>query len=779
MPLAEREFYLELRRVIGIAGFTVRVLQDLTFSARSGSGGPAFYSKSQWSRWINGRSQPPRKAVVRLAEVLAGEGIDAGQLAGLWDRAFTAELAEAGQVVSPRQLPAGIAHFTGRDAELDALTGALDMAAGGAAGTVVISAIGGMGGVGKTALALHWAHRVAGRFGDGQLYVNLRGFDPGGVAVTPAEAVRAFLDALGVPAGQVPHTADGQAGLYRSLLADRKMLIVLDNARDEQQVRPLLPASPGSLVLVTSRSQLAGLAAADGAHLLTLDVLAEPEARQLLAARIGRTRADTEPAAITQIAQLCGYLPLGLAIAAARAAARPRVPLSTLADELRDTASRLDLLDAGDHTASIRAVFSWSYQQLTPSPARMFRLLSIHPGPDITAPAAASLAGTTQPEARRLLATLTRAHLTAEHTPGRYTLHDLLRAYATEQARATDNQPARDAATTRVLDHYLHTAHTAATLINPTRDPITLPPAQPGVTPEHLPGHQPALTWLQAEHHVLLAATTLAAETGSDTHAWQLPWTMADFQVRRGEWQEMTVVQHIALAATTRLGDMARQAESRRHLGQAYSRAGDHAQVLTHCLASLDLCQQIGDRLGEARVHQLLLVTAASQGRYADALTHADNGLRLFQAIGDRSGEARMLNNLGYVHALLGDYQRARAMCRQALTLLIELGLRDAEAHAWDSLGYAEYHLGQLAEAATCYQRALSLFRELGDRYFEANSLNHLGDTRYAAGQQQQALDAWRQALTTLDDLQHGDAREVRAKLAGSREPAAADALPL
>src|SRR5581483_9695788 len=290
----------------------------------------------------------------------------------------------------------------------------------GAPGTVVISAIGGTAGVGKTALALHWAHQAAGQFPDGQLYVNLRGYDPSGAPATPQAAIRGFLGALGAPSGQIPPHPEAQAGLYRSLLVGKRMLIVLDNARDEEQVRPLLPASPGSLVLVTSRSQLTGLAAAGGAHLLSLDVLTPAEAVQLLAARLGAARAAAEPGAVDRIAGLCARLPLALAVAAARAAGRPAFPLAALAGELADSAGRLDALDAGDPGSSVRAVFSWSTRQLSPEAGRMFRLLGIHPGPDICVPAAASLAGIAEADASRQLAALARAHLTAEHVPGRY-----------------------------------------------------------------------------------------------------------------------------------------------------------------------------------------------------------------------------------------------------------------------------------------------------------------------------------------------------------------------
>jgi DNA-binding SARP family transcriptional activator len=345
--------------------------------------------------------------------------------------------------VVPRQLPGIAANFTGRAAELAALDGMLREAGDEEPGTVVISAIGGTAGVGKTALAVRWAHRVAGQFPDGQLYVNLRGFDPSGSPVDAAEVIRRFLGVLGVAPERIPPDLAAQACLYRSLLAGRKLLIVLDNARDEQQVRPLLPADPGCLVLATSRNALTGLAAAEGARLLPVHVLAPAEARQMLTARLGCQRAEADPVAVAEIARLCAYLPLALSVAAARAAARPGLPLAALATELRADCSRLDALDSGDPTVSVRDVFSWSYQGLSDPARRMFRLLGVHPGPDISAAAAASLVGANQAETDRCLAELTRAHLLAEHRPSRYTFHDLLRVYAAEQAAATGAGEAR------------------------------------------------------------------------------------------------------------------------------------------------------------------------------------------------------------------------------------------------------------------------------------------------------------------------------------------------
>lgn len=305
------------------------------------------------------------------------------------------------QQTVPRQLPVHVAHFAGRATELAALDGLLDqLEAGWQTGTAIISAIGGTAGIGKTTLALHWAHRIANRFPDGQLYVNLRGFDPIGCPVILAEAIRGFLDALAVPADRIPASLDSQAGLYRSLLAGKRMLVVLDNARDVAQVRPLLPGAGGCLVLVTSRNQLTGLAAAEGAHLFNLDVLSCDEARELLAHRLGASQVAATPEAVDELITLCARLPIALSVAAARVVAQPAYSLDAMVTALHNERGRLDALDTGEPASSLRAVFSWSYRQLGGQGARMFRLLGAHPGPDISIAAAASLAGVPADQAR-------------------------------------------------------------------------------------------------------------------------------------------------------------------------------------------------------------------------------------------------------------------------------------------------------------------------------------------------------------------------------------------
>ncbi len=669
----------------------------------------------------------------------------------------------------PRQLPGAVPHFTGRLAELARLSQILDQAGSQAPGTVVISAIGGTAGVGKTALAVHWAHQVTDRFPDGQLYVNLRGFDPAGQPVHPAEAVRDFLHALGVMASQIPPGLAGQAALYRSLLAGKRVLVVLDNAGDAAQVRPLLPGAPGSLVLVTSRHQLTSLAAAEEARLITLDVLTGTEARELLAGRLGAGRIDAEPGAAADLVRLCAGLPLALAIAAGRAAASPAVPLAALAAELHQAQQRLDALST-DGTINVRAAFSWSYRELDDEAARIFRLLGAHPGPDITVAAAASMAGIPPSQAGPVLARLATMGLLTMHAPGRYALHDLLRIYAAEQARAQDSHADRRAATRRVLDHYLHTARVGA-LLTRSREPITSPPPQPGVTPEQLDGTAQAMDWFAAERRVLLRVTGLAADAHFDIHAWQLPWAMAESLDRHGHWRDYAATQRTALAAASRLGDTAGQAIASRLLATACARLTDYDEARTHLAVSLELSEQAGDQAGQARAHQLFSWVAEYPGGYAEAIHHTEQALSLFQAIADQGGQADTLNNLGWYHAQQGSYHKARLFCGRALALHRKLSQRQGEAAAWDSLGYISHQFGRPRSSILCYEHALTLFRTLGDRYNQAETLTHLGDAHQAAGDQQQQRDAWEEAASLLSDLSHPGEARVRQKLHNSTRP--------
>ena len=671
----------------------------------------------------------------------------------------------------PRQLPAAPAQFIDRAAELARLDELIGQTAE-PTGEARVRAVVGSPGVGKSALATVWAHRAAGHFPDGQLYVNLKGFGPAARPVLPEQAIRGFLQALGVPSAEIPESPDAQAALYRSVLARKQVLVVLDNARDADQVRPLLPGSSRCAVLITSRARLDGLVATVGARILTLDVMSEAEARELIVRRLGATRAQAEPEAVADLVRLCAGLPLGLAIVAARAAARPGFRLAALSAELAGGDARLaggdarlDALETADTTSSVREVFSWSYRQLSLPAARTFRLLGLHPGPDITVAAAASLGGTGRTQARRALAELTGAHLLTEHVPGRFTGHDLLRAYAAELAAEGETEADRDLTRRRLADHYLHTAAAAGRRLCPARPAVALGAPQPGTVPEKFASYAEALGWFSAEHQVLLAVADAAAATGDDASAWQLPALLTDYLNREGHWHDLAALGRAALAAAEQAGDGLGRAHAHASIGVANLRVGCYGTARSHLLRASSLFREAGATAWQARNHLTVGVLFDRQGRHDKARRQAERALSLYQDLGYRAGEAHALENLGWHLAMLGSGQAAVAHCRRALDLHREVGNLVGEAHAWDHLGYAMHLVGDDAEAIACYRRALKLLREVRDRAEQGGVLARLGDIYSSVGNKAMAKAVWRRALAILEELHDLGAEEVRSRL--------------
>jgi DNA-binding SARP family transcriptional activator/tetratricopeptide (TPR) repeat protein len=685
--------------------------------------------------------------------------------------AASAQITAPGVAPVPAQLPLAAPSFTGRRAELALLD---ELLPGGSAAAddgeqppaTSVCVVSGPAGVGKTALVVHWGHQAAARFPDGQLYVNLRGFGPGGAALAPADAVRGLLDAFAMPPERIPAGPDAQVALYRSLLAGKRMLIVLDNAIDVQQVRPLLPGTPGCLAIVTSRHQLTGLVATDAARPLTLDLPAAAEARAMVIRRLGADRVSAEPGAVAAIIDRCGRLPLALALVAARAVTFPQLPLARLADDLSETARSLDAFRSGDATADIRAVFSWSYRKLGAEAARLFRLLGLHPGPAITVPAAASLAGLPSRQTRQLLAELTRVHLLAEETPGRYSCHDLLSTYAAELARDHDVRREREAALDRMLDHYLATALAAARLLSPHRQPLAAP-AVPvaGVTVQGLTTTEDALAWLGAERSALLAATGLALRLGRDTRVWQLAWAMSDFLSWQCHWPDQHAVHLQALGAAERLADDHALAYSHRGLGAAEYYLGRLDEALAHFQRALQLYAQLGDHAGQGVMHVNIAELFDARGDYADALRHSEHAFDQYQAAGHRVGQARALNGFGWFRARLGDYT-GLPHCERAFAMLEEEGNLVGAAHAMDSIAYIHRQLGDHRGAIASYQQAHDLYRQGGEADSQADALTRIGDIHRDNGDPGAARAAWQRALAILTQLSHPGAGEVRARLA-------------
>jgi DNA-binding SARP family transcriptional activator/tetratricopeptide (TPR) repeat protein len=662
----------------------------------------------------------------------------------------------------PMQLPMMPAAFAARERELEALDG-LARRVDERTTTVVVSAVHGTAGVGKTTLALHWGHRAARLFPDGQLYVNLRGFDPGGRAMDPADALRRFLESLGVSASGVPADPEARAALFRSRLAGRRMLIVLDNARDVAQVRPLLPGAPGCLVLVTSRNQLTGLVAADGAVPVSLDLLTPDESRRLLAGRIGVERATAEPAALEEIVARCVGLPLALAVVAARAITRPRTSLATLAAELRTVDSGLTALAGGDDEyTDVRAVFSWSYRALSPPAAELFALFGLHPGPDVTAAALASMAARPMAEVGALLTELTRANLVGETTAGRYGCHDLLRAYAAELAGQSDSGDA----TLRMLDHYLATGFAAAMVLDPLRKPIEVAPLAVGVAPENVDGHEEARAWFAVERPVLLAAVNRAVETGHDVHVWQLAWTLNHILDFGGHWQEYAAVAEAAVAAAERLGDDDAESRTLRNLGVAYINSDQYEQGEKVLERALELTSRMGDDYAQAYVHRFMAAAVGQQERHADAIEHARQSLALFEPAGNMRGVALALNAIGWHRAQLGEFTEALEPCQRALEIFRGLDDLNNVAHTLDSVGYIHHHLGRYAEAVEDFREAATLLRRLANQRYEATTLVKLGETYRCLGDLDAARATWTEAVRILAELGVPEVEDARAKLA-------------
>ncbi|MFF4708046.1 AfsR/SARP family transcriptional regulator [Streptomyces sp. NPDC001288] len=661
----------------------------------------------------------------------------------------------------PAQLPRDLGAFAGRQAELERLD-ALVPAAGEPAQAVVIS---GMAGVGKTTLAVHWANRLAAGFPDGQVYVDLRGFHLSGAAMSGAEALRALLDAFGVPVGRIPAELGAQAAAYRRLLAGRRVLVVLDNALDSEQVRPLLPAPDGCLAVVTSRHQLQGLMAVEGAHALALRQPDEDEARALLGRRLGEDRVAREEEAAAEIIGLCERLPLALAIVSARAALNPGYPLAAIAGELRAGHGSLDAFSGEPPLADVRCVFSWSYRALTPEAARLFRLLALHPGPDCSVAAAAGLAAVRPRQVRAQLTELVRAHLLFENEPGRYSLHGLLRAYAAELVEELDSRQDADAAHTRLLDHYLHSAHAAEAALAPHRERISLHRPAAHTLPERFPDQRAAADWFDRERAVLLAAVEQDVRRGDGGYGWRLAAVLELYLDRNGRWQQQRTVQTAAITAAQRGGDLTGQAHGHRALGFALSRLGQWDGADEHLHRALRLSEELRDTCGQARVHRYWAFVANRHGRHTDALDHYRQALELYRSAGHLNAEGSVRNEVGWTYLLLGAYDKALEECGRSLAVHRETGDLNGEAAAWDSLGVAHLRLGRLDRALDGFRHALALYRRIRDSYLEADTLAHIADTHLAAGRTENARAALGQALEILAGIGHPDAEGVRVRL--------------
>jgi DNA-binding SARP family transcriptional activator len=646
--------------------------------------------------------------------------------------------------VRPAQLPLDVHGFTGRTKEI-AWLDAIAASAGDQPTAVVLSALWGTAGVGKTALAVHWAHRVADRFPDGQLYVNLRGFDPSGRTMAPAEAIHRFLEALNVQPQRIPVDLDAQAALYRSQLAGRRMLVVLDNARDADQVRPLLPGAPGCLVLVTSRNRLTGLVASEGAHPFLLDLLSTDDAHRLLAQRVRSDWLTAEPDAVADIITACGRLPLALAIVAAHAATN-QTSLTALARDLRDSHRRLDALATGDGTTDVRAVFSWSYQALTPDVARLFRLLGLLPGTTFTVTTVAALSGEPLTTAAAGVGTLAGWHLVEQVSTDRYRLHDLLRLYARERFDAEEDEHARNEAVRRLADWYLTAAAAVNTVLTPRRTravPVLSFPRPDLPAPANA---EQALAWPDEERHNLVEFVRRAADTGPHDAAWQVPYLLWGYFAHHGQWADCVAMHRAAVGAAAHCADPDIEVISRGNLALALAYVRD----LDEALEQQQLTLRLGRERGRIDMQAISLGSIAfvhdCRHEYAEAAAALQESVELAEAAGDQVQVTMGLINLGQMTAKLHQPTESMNLLTRALALARQIGDAALEAYALTNIGEANLdHDNNVALAY--YQQAAEQLHELGDRSFEATARTGLGRAHLNLGHPAAALRDFHRAL--------------------------------
>jgi DNA-binding SARP family transcriptional activator/tetratricopeptide (TPR) repeat protein len=665
--------------------------------------------------------------------------------------------------IRPAQLPPDLPMFTGRDAELASLEEFRVSQEVESPSAVVVSTITGMAGIGKTTLAVHWAHQLTDEYPDGQLYVNLRGFDPSGSVTDLSSVLRGFLSALGMGQRDTPVDIDAQVGLYRSLLNGRRMLILLDNAVNVEQVRMLLPAAAGCLVIVTSRNELAGLAATHDVHLMTVGLFSTEDARWALVRRLGQARVAAEPEAVHDIIDSCAGLPLAIAIVGARARVHRGMPLAAVAHALRDAQTRLDALNANDSAADVRAVFSWSYRQLSPAAARLFRLLSLHDGPDVSRNAAASLLGVDGATAGPLLAELSLARLLTEHTPGRFVWHDLIHLYALElSAVDTDLDEARG----RLFDYYLHSAYA---MQQPLR-PMKLLPAphdpRPGVRPESSKDLTEAMRWFTAERLVLITAVQRAAADGLLSHAWQLALAMQQFFQLQGLFHDWAATMSTALNAAIELGDPAAQAYAHRSMAGAQYMRDEDDQALAHLDRTSALFTELGYVTEHAYVHANIAAIHRNRDRFEPALDHYRQALDLFRQMGHRKGEAQALTGVGGCEAPLGQPDAAITHIKEGMTIYDAIGDMNGLANTWATMANVRKLRHEHRLAITHLEQAIALYEAFGNRMNAADCLMYVGDSWLELGEPDKAATAWRQVLVTFEELRRPGIELLRERLA-------------
>ncbi|GAB3156779.1 hypothetical protein GCM10027290_55380 [Micromonospora sonneratiae] len=669
----------------------------------------------------------------------------------------------------PRQLPPATKGFIDREVhirQLDSLLDETDLrTSDDRLPVVTVSTVSGSAGVGKTALAVHWAHRVRTRFPDGDLYINLRGYDAV-PPLNPQEALDGFLRALNVPPEKIPTDLPGRTALYRSMTNGRRMLVLLDNAATAEQVRPLLPASPSCMAIITSRNRLSGLAVRDGAIRAVLDVLTEEDSIRLLRETISPVRVDTERAAVIRLVELCSNLPLALRIVADRAVSDPDVSLADLVEELEEESGRLDALSVeGDELSAVRVVFSWSYRALHPEAARTFRLLGLHPGADIALPAVAALTGSPVSATRRHLDSLVGLHLVTRIGAQRYRLHDLLRLYASEQAKEDESPAQIEAALTRMFDWYLTRSYDSYRRILPQGRPI--PGLDNGTTAAEpsFGSLEEALRWCEHERLNLLDVIRLAQETDHCDVAWKLAIASMAFFERHSYWRAWIDSHLSAVECTRHLGDRSAEGWVLLSLGDAWWDRGQIDEALQCYVNAHDAAQQVGDHWTAGYAMRGCCLAYEDSGRFADAIECADSALGIFRTMGEDRGIGLSLMSLGNGHRNMARYDEAISSYQRAMEIFRSLGNRWSEALVELQLGRALIQVPDYPAALDSLTRAQELFAEMSDQRHQCIALVHAGDAYAASGDRDEARHAWSSALTTLIELDHPLASEVQRRL--------------
>ncbi|MDT8911108.1 BTAD domain-containing putative transcriptional regulator [Amycolatopsis sp. PS_44_ISF1] len=715
----------------------------------------------------SGRQAEALEAHRRIRDVLAEElGLDPG--AGL-QRAHRlvlsgAEPADPGpQSPVPRQLPADLGAFAGREADLKALHALLPEALDDGSSTPIAS-VEGMAGIGKTTLAVRFAHRIAEEFTGGQVYLNLRGYGPG-EPVEPIAALESMLLALGVPGDRIPADLDGRAATWRTHTAGRRLVLVLDNANRTEQVRPLLPG-PGCLVVVTSRWQLRALVATHGARRIALEQLGREEAVELLASTIGVDRVNADPAATERFVRYCGGLPLAIRILAVRAAQFPDLPLGEFVSALDAEPDRLGSFDLGDgEETNIRSVFSYSYRALTPPSARLLRLLGLPTGPDFAAGSAVALAGGDPVGTRTALDALVSAHLLSQPQPGRYQFHDLIRAYAAELAAHVDDPESRVAALDRLLDWYLGSALNASRAMRPDRfyRSLGLGDRAGGV---EFGDYHSALDWFTAECGNLVAAVHLAFGQRRYAHCWKLAWILQTYFAGRTRIDELRGVYELALRATRMSGDRDGEAGILNGLGVVEGVMRDYASSRRYLEQALAIQRELGSREGEARAQYNLVMAANDQDDFPAAYEHGVQALQIVRELRLGGFEANVLRALGDLCATMGDHPRALCLADEALALLPPGGDPREGRYSLHTRGRALLGLGRHGEGIECMSDAVDMFFAMGERYEAGDVLAQLGSAHLRLGHVAAARDCWLRSVRLLTEIGHPDGDDVRAKLA-------------